>query len=101
MAAEENSSEVVKEMVEATAASNVKVVSEGPAFFTNQLYNQANNSTAGWSAMGQAIVGKITESIIATSPSEGANAQLMTALLVKNQQTTAPLTAGQLVPGQS
>ena len=96
----EDSSQVVREMAESVSATNLKVVAEGPAFYTNQAYSASNDAAAGWRSINQALVGKISESIVHTSPSEGASAGLMTALLIKNQQSTAPLTAGQLVPGQ-
>jgi len=96
----DDSPEIVKEQVESSASNNVATIANGPGFFTNHLFNLANNSAAGYAATGQAISGKIAESIIHTSPSEGASAAMMTALLIKNAQSTAPLTGGQLVPGQ-
>jgi len=96
----EDSSEVVKEQVESTASNNVATIANGPGFFTNHLFNLANNSAAGYSQSGMAVAGKIAESIIHTDVTEGAGTALLTGLLIKNNQSTAPLTAGQTVAGQ-
>jgi hypothetical protein len=67
----DDSSEVVKEMSESVAATNLKTLGDGPAFYQNLAYKQAIDSQAGWLAINQAIVGKVAEAIISTSPSEG------------------------------
>ncbi len=88
----DDSSEIVKEQSESVAATNLKSLGDGPAFFQNQAYKQAINEAAGWNAINQAIVGKIAESIIETKPTEaGADVAGMQAL-AKMVQTIRPET---------
>ena len=89
----EDSSEVVREMAEAAAASNVKVVSEGPAFFTNMQYAEANANTAAMNQLRIAILGKVTEAIIGVSPSEGGADVAALQQLMKGAALTPPVTA--------
>ena len=76
----DDSSEVVKEAVEGGVATNVKVLMDGPSFYQNMAYKAAVEAQQGWTSINQAIVGKVAESIIATSPAEGGTdiATLMT-----------------------
>jgi hypothetical protein len=67
----EDSSEMAKEMAEAAAASNVKVVSEGPAFWTNSMYKQSLEAQAGYTTINQAVITKAAETILSTSAAEG------------------------------
>ena len=67
----DDSSEIVKEVVEGGTATNAKVLMDGPAFYQNMAFKQAVEAQAGWTSINQAIVGKVAESIIATSPAEG------------------------------
>jgi len=96
----DDSSQIVREQSESVAATNLKVLADGPAFFTNQLYSNSNNAQLGWTNINQAVVGKIAESIIHTSPAEGSSAVTMAAVMAKVMQSTPPLTAGQPVPNQ-
>ena len=74
MAAEENSSEIVKEKSESVAATNLKTLGDAPAFFQNQMYAQAVSASAGWNTLNQAAVSKAAEMILNTSAnSEGAD----------------------------
>jgi hypothetical protein len=92
--AEENSSEVVKEQSEVVAASNLKVMGEGPAFFQNQMYAQAVNNAASWNQLNQAVVSKASEMILNTSAnSEGADIAAL-GMLIKALVNTPP-TSGQ------
>jgi hypothetical protein len=68
--AENDSPEIVKEQSESVAATNLKTLGDGPAFFQNQMYAQSVDAAAGWRTINQAIVGKVAEMIVATSPSE-------------------------------
>lgn len=102
-AGEEHSGEIVKEMSESTAATNLKVLSDAPAWFTNQVYAnavqmqqiQGNIMAAQMQAMFQisnAATGKIVESIIETRPAEGGFDVAALQQLMKGAQTTPPET---------
>ena len=86
----EDSSEIVKEQSESVAATNLKVLADGPAFFQNQMYSQAVSNAAGMSAVYTALVGKVAESIIATSPAEGGADIAALGQLMKGLQLTPP-----------
>lgn len=90
--AESDSSEIVKEMAEAAAASNVKVVAEGPAFYTNQGYAAALDSAAGWRTINQAVVSKAADMILNTSPVEGGADVAAIQALAKIVQSIPPQT---------
>ena len=88
----EDSSEVVREMAESVAASNLKTLGDAPAFFQNQMYAQAVAQNAGWNTINQAIVGKVAESIINTSPAEGGADIVALGQLLKGLQLSPPQT---------
>jgi hypothetical protein len=67
----DDSSEIVKEQSESVAATNLKTLGDGPAFFQNQMYAQAVSSAAGWNTINQAVVTKAAETVLATSAAEG------------------------------
>ena len=83
----EDSSEIVREMAESVAATNLKSLGDGPSFYNNLAYKQAIESSAGWTALNQAIVSKAAESIMATNPSEGGAdlASLITSLMAASK----------------
>ena len=89
----EDSSEIVKEQSESVAATNLKVMGDGPAFFQNQAYQMANDGLAGWRTINQAIVGKVAEAIISTQPSEGGADIAALQQLMKGAALTPPVTA--------
>lgn len=89
----EDSSEVVKEMTEATAATNVKVLSDGPAFYQNLAYANAVSHQQGMNQLQAAIIGKVAEAIIGVSPSEGGADVAALQQLMKGAQTTPPITS--------
>ena len=94
MAAEENSSEIVKEQSESVAATNLKTLGDGPAFFQNQMYAQSVQAAAGWNSLNQAVVSKASEMILNTSAnSEGADIAAL-GMLIKALVNTPP-TSGQ------
>ena len=95
----DDSSEIVKEQSESVAATNLKTLGDGPAFYQNQMYSQAVSQSAGWNALNQAVVGKIIESIIATSPAEGGADLAALGMLIKGMQTVPPYTGGQTGAG--
>ena len=89
----EDSSQVVREMAESVAASNLKVLGDQPAFFAGLSYAQALDAAAGWRTINQAAVGKMVESIIATNPAEGGADSAAMGMLAKIMQTTPPVSA--------
>ena len=105
MATEENSSEIVKEMAESVAATNLKSLADAPAFYNNLAYGNAishqqlmnNIMASGFQsllAINQAATAKAIESLISTQPSEGAVDVAGAQKLMKGAQTTPPVTAG-------
>jgi len=74
----------LNDMSQSVAATNLKALGDGPAMYQNMAYANAvaNQQASQAVALGhqqalnqiaQAATGKIVESIIATSPSEGAS----------------------------
>lgn len=103
MAAEENSSEIVKEMAESVAATNLKSLADAPAFYNNLAFGNAvshqqlmNNIMASsfqaMMAVSQAATAKAIESLISTQPSEGVVDIAGAQQLIKGAQTTPPVT---------
>ena len=90
----EDSSQVVREQSESVAATNLKVLGDGPAFFTNQLYGLSNQGMAGWQTLNQSVVAKAAESLINTSPAEAAGDATLAGILAKTMQTVPPVTSG-------
>lgn len=88
----EDSSEIVREMAESVAATNVKVVSEGPSVFVNLAYGNAIAHQQSMNQINLAATGKIVESIIETRPSEGGVDVAALQQLIKGAQTTPPVT---------
>jgi len=96
-----DSPEIVQEQSEVVAASNLKVTGEGPAFYGNLAYGNAianqqmaqQNALAHQQAMNNlaaAVIGKVTEMVIHTSPSEGAIDMATIGQLAKLLQLTPP-----------
>lgn len=75
----DDSSEIVREIGESVSATNLKVLGDSPA---TAIILATQNAVSNQQAMNQlqlAIVGKVTETLIATDPREGGadNAALM------------------------
>lgn len=87
----EDSSEIVKEQSESVAATNLKVLADGPAFYSNLAMQQALDANAGWRTINQAIVGKVAEAIIGVSPSEGGADVAALQQLMKGAFMTPPV----------
>ncbi len=90
--ADNDSSEIVREQSESVAATNLKTLGDGPAFYQNMAMQQALDAAAGWRTINQAIVGKVAEAIIATSPSEGGVDVAGMEVLSKMAGNTPPVT---------
>lgn len=85
-----DSSEVVREQSEVVAAANLKVVGDGPAFYSNLAMGNAVSHQQSMQQLQTAIAGKVAEMIIHTSPSEGAVDITAIAQLAKLLQATPP-----------
>ena len=86
----DDTGEIGREAAEAVGFSNIKVVGEGPAFYANLAMG---NQVAHQQAMQQiqaAIVGKVAEAIIGTSPSEGGADVAALGQLMKGLWNTPP-----------
>lgn len=89
----DDSSEVVREMAESVAATNLKVLADGPAFNINLAMANAVSAQQQMNQIALAITSKAAESIINTSPGEGLSDVGAGMQLVKAGQTTPPVTA--------
>ena len=96
----DDSPEVVKETSEAVNATNLKVLSDGPAFFTNQLYSDSLDARSGWRSINQAVVTKATESLLGTSPAEGGADIAALLQLMKGGYMTPPVGFSGKEPGE-
>lgn len=87
----DDSSEIVKEMAESVAATNLKVLADGPAFNINLAMANAVSAQQQMNQIALAITSKAAESIINTSPAEGLAGVGAGMQLVKAGQTTPPV----------
>ena len=91
----DDSAEIVKEQSESVAATNLKTLGDAPAFFQNQMYNQAVQAAAGWTSINQAIVSRASEMVLnTTSNSEGADIAAL-GMLIKALVNTPPQSTGE------
>ena len=88
----DDSSEIVKEQSESVAATNLKTLGDGPAFYTDAGYAESLSNTQAMNSLRMTLLGKISESIIATSPSEGGSDAAMLGMLAKIMGNTPPVT---------
>lgn len=88
----EDSSEITREQSESVAATNLKVLGDGPAFYSNMAMGNAIAHQQAMQQIQTAIVGKVAEAIIAVSPSEGGADVAALQQLMKGAQTTPPVT---------
>lgn len=86
----EDSSEVVREQSESVAATNLKTLGDGPAFYQNQSYAESNANQMAMNQLRMTLLGKIAESVIATSPTEAAGESSVIGQLAKLLQGTPP-----------
>ena len=95
----EDSPEVVKEMAESVAAVNLKNLGDAPAFYSSLAMSNAVAQQNSQFQLGNAILGKIAEMIIATSPSEGGADVAALVQLAKMGVNTPPVgTAPNVTP---
>ena len=88
----DDSSEIVKEMAESVAATNLKSLGDGPAFYNTLAMSNAVAHQQGLNQIQTAIVGKVAEAIIGTSPSEGGADVAALQQLMKGAALTPPVT---------
>ena len=88
----EDSSEIVREQSESVAATNLKVMADGPAFYQNQAMGESLANTQAMNQLRMTLLGKVAESIIATSPAEGGADAAALGQLAKILQQTPPPT---------
>jgi len=88
----EDSSEITREQSESVAATNLKVLGDGPAFYTNLAMGNAVAHQQAMHQLQAAIIGKVAEAIIGVSPSEGGADVAALQQLMKGAQTTPPVT---------
>lgn len=88
----EDSSEIVREQSESVAATNLKVLGDGPAFYQNQGMSESLANTQAMNQLRMTLLGKVAESIIATSPAEGGADAASLGQLAKILQQTPPPT---------
>jgi len=88
----EDSSEIVKEMSESVAATNLKSLGDAPAFYHNMLMANTVNQQGLNQSLAATLAAKSAESVIATSPAEGAVDTAISQILTKMAQTTPPTT---------
>jgi len=87
----DDSSEIVREMAESVAATNLKVLADGPAFNINLAMGNAVSAQQQMNQIALSITAKAAESIINTSPSEGLASVGAGMQLAKMGQTTPPV----------
>lgn len=81
-----------EKIIEAVAVDNLKAVGGGTAFLANLAHANAVANQQVMNGIMNAAAGKIIESIIATSPSEGGADLAALQQIVKAAQTTPPVT---------
>jgi hypothetical protein len=90
----DDSSEIVKEQSESVAATNLKVLGDGPAFYQNQAFAESLSNTQAMNSLRMTLLGKVSESIIAVSPTEGGADVAGLGMLAKMFGNLQPATTG-------
>lgn len=88
----DDSSEIVREMSESVAATNLKSLGDGPAFYHNLAMGNAVAHQQAMQQIQSAVIGKVAEAIITVSPSEGGVDVAALQQLMKGAMTTPPVT---------
>ena len=88
----DDSSEIVKEQSESVAATNLKTLGDGPAFFTNAGYAESLANTQAMNQLRMTLLGKVSESIISVSPAEGGTDVAALGMLAKMFGNVPPVT---------
>lgn len=88
----DDSSEIVKEQSESVAATNLKTLGDGPAWYQNAGFAESLANTQAMNQLRMTLLGKVSESIISTSPAEGGADTAILGQLAKMLQMTPPPT---------
>ena len=88
----DDSSEIVKEQSESVAATNLKTLGDAPAFYVSAGYAETLANTQAMNQLRMTLLGKVSESIIATSPAEGGADTAALGMLSKMFGITPPVT---------
>lgn len=88
----DDSSEIVKEQSESVAATNLKTLGDGPAFYTNAGYAESLANTQAMNQLRMTLLGKVSESIISVSPAEGGSDVASLGMLAKMFGNVPPVT---------
>lgn len=86
----DDSSEIVKEQSESVAATNLKSLGDGPAFYHNLAMSNAVAQQQAMYQLQSAIIGKVAEAVISTSPGEGGADVAALGQLMKGLYGTPP-----------
>lgn len=89
----DDSSEITREQSESVAATNLKVLGDAPAFYSQMAMNNAVSHQQAMQQVQLATTGKIVDMIANTSPAEGGADVATLMQLIKAAQTTPPITA--------
>lgn len=87
-----DSAQVVREQSESVAATNLKVLGDGPAYYTNLSYGNAVANQQGMNQISAAIIGKVAEAIIETHPAARGSEIAALQQLMKGANLTPPVT---------
>ena len=88
----DDSSEVVKEQSESVAATNLKVLGDGPAFYSNMTMANTTTHAQAMNTVQLATVAKMVDLIANTSPGEGGADSAALGMLAKMMGNVPPVT---------
>lgn len=87
-----DSAQIVREQSESVAATNLKTLGDGPAFYTVMQYSNATTNQQQVNQLSLSILAKSAELIIETKPVHGGADIAALQQLMKGAQTTPPVT---------
>ena len=88
----DDSPEIVKEMSESVAATNLKSLGDAPAFYNNLAYQISLDGLQGWRTINQAAVTRAVELLGSTQASESIGDTALAQILSKMSGNTPPVT---------
>ena len=88
----DDSPEIVKEMSESVAATNLKSLGDAPAFYNNLSYQSSLDGLQGWRTINQAAVTRAVELLGSTQASEAVGDSALAQILSKMAGNTPPVT---------
>lgn len=87
----DDTGEIGREAAESSGYANIKTYGDAPAYWLNQLFADQTEARQSWRTINQAIAGKVAESIINMSPSEGGADVAALGQLMKGLYNTPPV----------